>query len=248
MVLVTGPTGSGKTTSLYSALQELNKTSRNISTAEDPVEYNLMGINQVQMQESVGLNFATALRAFLRQDPNIIMVGEIRDFETAEIAVKAALTGHLVLSTLHTNDAPSTISRLLNMGVEPFLVTASVNLILAQRLARKICAECKQEIETNVKALTDLGVKPEVAATTKMFKGAGCRTCSNTGYKGRIAIYEAMPFSEPLKELVLQGGSAAEIKAEMIRQGVKTLRLSGISKLLEGVTTVEEVLRVSVAD
>jgi type IV pilus assembly protein PilB len=248
MVLVTGPTGSGKTTSLYSALQELNKTTRNISTAEDPVEYNLMGINQVQMHEDVGLNFATALRSFLRQDPNIIMVGEIRDFETAEIAVKAALTGHLVLSTLHTNDAPSTISRLLNMGVEPFLVTASVNLILAQRLARKICSECRGPIETNVKALTDLGVKPDVAIKLQLFKGAGCRTCSNTGYKGRIAIYEVMPFIEPLKELVLQGASTAELKAESIRQGMKSLRMSGIQKLIEGVTTVEEVLRVSVAD
>jgi len=248
MVLVTGPTGSGKTTSLYSALQELNKTTRNISTAEDPVEYNLMGINQVQMHEDVGLNFATALRSFLRQDPNIIMVGEIRDFETAEIAVKAALTGHLVLSTLHTNDAPSTVSRLLNMGVEPFLVTASVNLILAQRLARKICSECKQPIETNTKALIDLGVKADIAQKLQMFKGSGCRTCSNTGYKGRIAIYEVMPFSEPLKELVLQGASTAEVKAEAIRGGMKSLRMSGIEKLIAGITTVEEVLRVSVAD
>jgi type IV pilus assembly protein PilB len=248
MVLVTGPTGSGKTTSLYSALQELNKTTRNISTAEDPVEYNLMGINQVQMHEDVGLNFATALRAFLRQDPNIIMVGEIRDFETAEIAVKAALTGHLVLSTLHTNDAPSTVSRLLNMGVEPFLVTASVNLILAQRLARKICSECKQPIESNVRALTDLGIKPDVAQKLQLYKGAGCRTCSNTGYKGRIAIYEVMPFTEPLKELVLQGASTAEVKAEAIRGGMKSLRMSGIEKLVAGITTVEEVLRVSVAD
>ncbi len=248
MVLVTGPTGSGKTTSLYSALQELNKTTRNISTAEDPVEYNLMGINQVQMHEDVGLNFATALRSFLRQDPNIIMVGEIRDFETAEIAVKAALTGHLVLSTLHTNDAPSTISRLLNMGVEPFLVTASVNLILAQRLARKICSECKAPIEANTKALTDLGMKPDQAAKVKLYKGSGCRTCSNTGYKGRIAIYEVMSFNEPLKELVLQGASTAEVKAEAIRGGMKSLRMAGIEKLIEGITTVEEVLRVSVAD
>ncbi|HXU70100.1 MAG TPA: type IV-A pilus assembly ATPase PilB [Polyangia bacterium] len=248
MVLVTGPTGSGKTTSLYSALQELNKTTRNISTAEDPVEYNLMGINQVQMHEDVGLNFATALRSFLRQDPNIIMVGEIRDFETAEIAVKAALTGHLVLSTLHTNDAPSTVSRLLNMGVEPFLVTASVNLILAQRLARKICSECKQSIESNPKALTDLGMKPDIAQKLQMYKGAGCRTCSNTGYKGRIAIYEVMAFTEPLKELVLQGASTAEVKAEAIRGGMKSLRMSGIEKLIAGITTVEEVLRVSVAD
>jgi type IV pilus assembly protein PilB len=248
MVLVTGPTGSGKTTTLYSALSELNQTSDNISTAEDPVEYNVPGIKQVQMHEEVGLNFATGLRAFLRQDPNIIMVGEIRDFETAEIAVKAALTGHLVLSTLHTNDAPSTVSRLLNMGVEPFLVTASVNLILAQRLARKICQECKVPIETNVKALVDLGVKPDIAQKLQLYKGSGCRTCSNTGYKGRIALYEVMPFYDPLKELVLQGASTTELKAEAIRLGMKSLRMSGIQKLIEGITTIEEVLRVSVAD
>src|SRR5689334_12493881 len=248
MVLVTGPTGSGKTTSLYSALSDLNKITENISTAEDPVEYNLPGINQVQMNDDIGLNFAAALRAFLRQDPDIIMVGEIRDFETAEIAVKAALTGHLVLSTLHTNDAPSTINRLLNMGVEPFLVTASVNLILAQRLARKVCAECKQPLETNMKALTDLGVKPEQTKGVQLFKGAGCRVCSNTGYKGRIALYEVMPFSEPLKELVLQGASAAELKAEMIRNNINTLRLAGIRKIMEGVTTPEEILRVTVGD
>ena len=248
MVLVTGPTGSGKTTSLYSALQELNKPTRNISTAEDPVEYNLMGINQVQMNEDVGLNFATALRSFLRQDPNILMVGEIRDFETAEIAVKAALTGHLVLSTLHTNDAPSTVSRLLNMGVEPFLVTASVNLILAQRLARRICQQCRQPVEKNMKALLDLGMKPEIAEKTQLFKGQGCQACANTGYKGRIALYECMPFYDPLKELVLQGASTTEIKAEAIRCGMKSLRTSGLQKLAEGVTTPEEVLRVSVAD
>jgi type IV pilus assembly protein PilB len=248
MVLVTGPTGSGKTTTLYSALSELNKITENISTAEDPVEYNLPGINQVQMNDDIGLNFAASLRAFLRQDPDIIMVGEIRDFETAEIAVKAALTGHLVLSTLHTNDAPSTINRLLNMGVEPFLVTASVNLILAQRLARKICNDCKRVIEPNPKALTDLGMKPEVAARLKLQKGAGCRTCSNTGYKGRIALYEVMAFSDTLKEMVLQGASTAELKTEAIKQGMKTLRMSGLSKIAEGVTTVEEVGRVTAAD
>jgi type IV pilus assembly protein PilB len=248
MVLVTGPTGSGKTTTLYSALAELNKSTRNISTAEDPVEFNLPGINQVQMHDDIGLNFATALRSFLRQDPNIIMVGEVRDFETAEIAVKAALTGHLVLSTLHTNDAPSTISRLLNMGVEPFLVTASVNLVVAQRLARKICGECKEEVERNDQALLDMGMKPDDVEKTKVFKGTGCKTCSNTGYKGRIALYEVMPFIDSLKELVLQGASAAELKAEMIRNGINTLRLAGITKIVEGVTTPEEVLRVSVAD
>jgi type IV pilus assembly protein PilB len=248
MVLVTGPTGSGKTTTLYSALSELNKTTRNISTAEDPVEYNLGGINQVQMNDAVGLNFAAALRSFLRQDPNIIMVGEIRDFETAEIAVKAALTGHLVLSTLHTNDAPSTISRLLNMGIEPFLVTASCNLILAQRLCRKICPECKQPVEKNVPALVKLGMKQEVAEAISLYRGTGCRNCSGTGYKGRIALYEVMPFYEGLKEIVLQGGSAAEIKAEAIRCGLQTLRMSGLKKLAEGITTPEEIMRVSVGD
>src|SRR5262249_43280262 len=217
MVLVTGPTGSGKTPTLYSALQELNKTSDNISTAEDPVEFNLPGINQVQMHDDIGLNFAAALRSFLRQDPDIIMVGEIRDFETAEIAVKAALTGHLVLSTLHTNDAPSTVTRLLNMGVEPFLVTASVNLVMAQRLARKICKDCKVEIPPNPQALIDIGVSQEIAEVSKLYKGEGCKTCNSTGYKGRIALYEVMPFTDPLRELVLQGASAAELKAEAIR-------------------------------
>jgi type IV pilus assembly protein PilB len=248
MVLVTGPTGSGKTTTLYSALSELNTTERNISTAEDPVEFNLPGINQVQMHEDIGLNFATALRAFLRQDPNIIMVGEIRDFETAEIAVKAALTGHLVLSTLHTNDAPSTISRMLNMGVEPFLVTASVNLVVAQRLARKICAECKQPAEKHPEALARMGFTPEQIQKANVMHGTGCGVCNNTGYKGRVALYEVMPFVDALKELVLQGASAAEIKAEMIRQGFKTLRMSGITKIIEGTTTPEEVLRTTVED
>jgi type IV pilus assembly protein PilB len=248
MVLVTGPTGSGKTTTLYSALSELNTIERNISTAEDPVEFNLPGINQVQMHEDIGLNFATALRAFLRQDPNIIMVGEVRDFETAEIAVKAALTGHLVLSTLHTNDAPSTISRLLNMGVEPFLVTASVNLVVAQRLARKICSECKAPAEKHPEALARMGFTEDQIARGTIMHGTGCGTCNSTGYKGRVALYEIMPFVDSLKELVLQGASAAEIKAQMIREGVKTLRMAGITKILEGVTTPEEVLRTTVED
>jgi type IV pilus assembly protein PilB len=249
MVLVTGPTGSGKTTTLYSALTELNKITTNISTAEDPVEYNLPGINQVQMHEEIGLNFATALRAFLRQDPNIIMVGEIRDFETAEIAVKAALTGHLVLSTLHTNDAPSTVSRLLNMGVEPFLVTASLNLVVAQRLARKICTECREPVpERHDEALLSMGMTEEHIASGTVYHGRGCGLCNNTGYRGRIALYEVMPFSDPLKELVLQGASAAELKAEMIRQSVRSLRMAGIHKILEGVTTPEEVLRTTVDD
>jgi type IV pilus assembly protein PilB len=248
MVLVTGPTGSGKTTTLYSALAELNTTASNISTAEDPVEFNLPGINQVQMHEDIGLNFATALRSFLRQDPNIIMVGEIRDFETAEIGVKAALTGHLVLSTLHTNDAPSTVSRLLNMGVEPFLVTASVNLVLAQRLARKICPECKEPAEKRPQVLRDLGMTEEQIASGTLHVGKGCNYCGETGYRGRIALYEVMPFADNLKELVLQGASSAELKLEMIRNGVQTLRMSGINKILEGVTTPEEVLRTTVAD
>jgi type IV pilus assembly protein PilB len=248
MVLVTGPTGSGKTTTLYSALSELNTTDTNISTAEDPVEFNLHGINQVQMHEDIGLNFATALRAFLRQDPNIIMVGEIRDFETAEIAVKAALTGHLVLSTLHTNDAPSTVSRLLNMGIEPFLVTASVNLVLAQRLARRICSDCKVPAEKHPEALLKMGMTEEQVRKGTIYKGKGCGTCNQTGYKGRVALYEVMPFTDPLKELVLQGASAAELKAEMIRGGTQSLRLAGIQKILEGVTTPEEVLRTTVED
>jgi type IV pilus assembly protein PilB len=248
MVLVTGPTGSGKTTTLYSALSELNTTDTNISTAEDPVEFNLHGINQVQMHEDIGLNFATALRAFLRQDPNIIMVGEIRDFETAEIAVKAALTGHLVLSTLHTNDAPSTVSRLLNMGIEPFLVTASVNLVLAQRLARRICSDCKIPAEKHPEALLKMGMTDEQIRNGKIMKGKGCGTCNQTGYKGRVALYEVMPFTDPLKELVLQGASAAELKSEMIRGGTQSLRLAGIQKILEGVTTPEEVLRTTVED
>ncbi len=248
MVLVTGPTGSGKTTTLYSALTELNQPETNISTAEDPVEYNLMGINQVQMHEDIGLNFAAALRSFLRQDPDIIMVGEIRDFETAEIAVKAALTGHLVLSTLHTNDAPSTVSRLLNMGVEPFLVTASVNLVLAQRLARKICEECRTEVHVDRSVLLDIGVPESQVASMKVFRGSGCRTCNGTGYKGRIALYEVMPFTERLKEMVLQGCSTAELKEEMIRDGVSTLRMAGIEKIKVGVTTIDEILRVTAAD
>ncbi|PIE19937.1 MAG: type IV-A pilus assembly ATPase PilB [Proteobacteria bacterium] len=248
MCLVTGPTGSGKTTTLYSAMADLNKTTENISTAEDPIEYNLPGINQVQMHEDIGLGFANALRSFLRQDPDIIMVGEIRDFETAEIAVKAALTGHMVLSTLHTNDAPSTINRLLNMGVEPFLVTASVNLILAQRLARRICKDCIEEIPANPQSLIDMGMSPEDAAAVRMQKGRGCRTCNDTGYKGRVALYEVMTMGEELKEMVLQGASTAELKAEAIRLGMQTLRMAGIRKIIEGVTTPEEVIRVSAAD
>ncbi|MFO0643683.1 MAG: type IV-A pilus assembly ATPase PilB [Polyangiaceae bacterium] len=250
MVLVTGPTGSGKTTTLYSALSDLNKVGTNISTAEDPVEYNLHGINQVQMHDEIGLNFAMALRAFLRQDPDVLMVGEIRDFETAEIAVKAALTGHMVLSTLHTNDAPATISRLLNMGVEPFLITASVNLVLAQRLARKICVDCKQQIMVDDAVLRDIGFNAEQIARCqgRLWKGAGCRTCNGSGYKGRVALYEVMRFTENLKEMVLQGSSTAELKMGAIKGGMTTLRMSGINKALDGVTTTEEILRVTMSD
>ncbi len=248
MVLVTGPTGSGKTTTLYSALSELNQPDVNISTAEDPVEYNLHGINQVQMHDEIGLNFAMALRSFLRQDPDIIMVGEIRDFETAEISVKAALTGHMVLSTLHTNDAPATISRMLNMGVEPFLITASVNLVLAQRLARRVCMDCKREVELDHQAMLDMGVSEEQLQTARVVKGAGCNTCNGTGYKGRVALYEVMKFTDNLKEMVLQGASTAELKVAAIREGMSTLRASGIRKVLEGVTTPEEILRVTMSD
>jgi type IV pilus assembly protein PilB len=248
MVLVTGPTGSGKTTSLYSALSELNKTSQNISTAEDPVEINMMGINQVQIHEAIGLNFAAALRSFLRQDPDIIMVGEIRDFETAEVAIKAALTGHLVLSTLHTNDAPSTIIRLLNMGIESFLVSSAVNLVVAQRLVRRVCGECRAEEDVGAEALLELGVTEEELGTFKCYKGGGCVACNNTGYRGRMALYEVMPMHEQIRELVLLGASAAEIKKESIRLGMITLRRSGINKLKQGITSIEEVIRSSVKD
>lgn len=249
MVLVTGPTGSGKTTTLYSAMSELNQTNDNLCTAEDPVEFNLPGINQVQMHEDIGLNFAAALRSFLRQDPDIIMVGEIRDFETCEIAIKAALTGHLVLSTLHTNDAPSTVSRMLNMGIEPFLITAALNVIVAQRLVRRICNECKEPSTTaNAEILRELQVPQQHIGKFQVMRGRGCETCSNTGHKGRIAIYEVMTASDSLKEAILNGASAAEIKQAAIRGGMKTLRQSAISKLIDGLTTVEEVGRVTAAD
>ena len=248
MVLVTGPTGSGKTTTLYSGLNHLNKPGINIMTAEDPVEYNFMGINQVQVKEEIGLTFASALRSFLRQDPDIIMVGEIRDFETAEIAVKAALTGHLVLSTLHTNDAPSTISRLLNMGIEPFLVSSSVILVLAQRLARKVCTQCKVEDKVPAQALTKVGFSEEEAKAIRCFKGKGCQICNNSGYKGRIALYEIMPINDEVRELILEGASSNEIKKTMVKQGVKTLRMSGLTKVKEGITSLEEILRVTFGD
>ena len=249
MVLVTGPTGSGKTTTLYSALSELNTVGENLSTAEDPVEFNLTGINQVQMHEDIGLNFAAALRSFLRQDPDIIMVGEIRDFETAEIAVKAALTGHMVLSTLHTNDAPSTVNRLLNMGIEPFLVASSVNCIVAQRLARRICSECKiPDPEVTLEDLVKAGMSEDEAKGIKPHTGGGCSVCSDTGFKGRIAVYEVMIMTEELKEFVLNGASATEIKREAIRGGMVTLRRSALNMMHGENITLSEVFRVSTSD
>ena len=246
MVLVTGPTGSGKTNTLYSAISRVNTPETNIMTAEDPVEFNLHGINQVQTKESIGLTFAEALRALLRQDPNIILIGEIRDFETAEIAVKAALTGHLVLSTLHTNDAPSTISRLMNMGIEPFLVATSVNLICAQRLVRRICKDCKEEIHVPPKALVDIGFSPEEAETVKIYKGRGCPTCNNSGYKGRVGLFEVLEITEEIREMILTGCSALELKRRAVEEGMLTLRMSGLEKIKQGITTIDEVVRETV--
>jgi type IV pilus assembly protein PilB len=247
IVLVTGPTGSGKTNTLYSAIAQLNKPDTNIMTAEDPVEFNLPGINQVQIKDAIGLNFASALRAFLRQDPNIILVGEIRDYETAEIAVKAALTGHLVLSTLHTNDAPSTVSRLVNMGIEPFLVGTAVNLIQAQRLIRRICNNCKEELrDVPSKTLIEIGFPPEEVGTFKLYKGRGCPVCNGTGYKGRVGLYEVMEISEGIRDLIMVGATAVEIKRKALEEGMLTLRMSGLEKIKAGVTSIEEVLRETV--
>jgi type IV pilus assembly protein PilB len=242
MVLVTGPTGSGKTTTLYSALTELNKPTDNLSTAEDPVEYNLEGINQVQINKEVGLTFASVLRALLRQDPDTVLVGEIRDYETAEVAIQAALTGHLVLSTLHTNDAPSSITRLVNMGVEPFLVVAALNTVVAQRLLRTICIKCRTEATYPKEKLAELGISRESVDRMRLFRGAGCPACNQTGYKGRVAIYEVLDFSGTLKEMVLRGDSIIEVKKQAIREGMKTLRMSALTKAAEGRTTLEEAL------
>ncbi|CAN5470331.1 type IV-A pilus assembly ATPase PilB [soil metagenome] len=246
MVLVTGPTGSGKTNTLYSALQSLNTPETNIMTAEDPVEFNLQGINQVQMKEQIGLNFAAALRSFLRQDPNIVLVGEIRDFETAEIAIKAALTGHLVLSTLHTNDAPSTISRLVNMGIEPFLVATSVNIIQAQRLIRRICSDCKEEVHMPPEGLLEVGFKKSEVNDIRLYKGKGCTTCNNTGFKGRVGLYEVMEITDELRELIIIGASAMELRRKAIELGMLTLRESGLCKIRAGITTIEEVVKETV--
>jgi type IV pilus assembly protein PilB len=246
MVLVTGPTGSGKTNTLYSSISRINTVETNIMTAEDPVEFNLVGVNQVQVRENIGLNFAAALRSFLRQDPNIILVGEIRDFETAEIAVKAALTGHLVLSTLHTNDAPSTINRLMNMGIEPFLVASSLNLVCAQRLVRRICKNCSEPHPAPPEALMQAGFNAEDAGTVVPNKGKGCEKCNNTGYKGRVGLYEVMEITEELRELILVGASGLELRRKAVEEGMITLRGSGLLKVKLGVTTIEEVVRETV--
>jgi type IV pilus assembly protein PilB len=247
MVLVTGPTGSGKTQTLYSAISRINTPETNIMTAEDPVEFNLVGINQVQMKEQIGLNFAAALRSFLRQDPNIILVGEVRDFETAEVAIKAALTGHLVLSTLHTNDAPSSINRLMNMGIEPFLVASSVHLIVAQRLVRKICNNCKEPLEIPPQALENIGFDKQEIKTLKLFKGKGCERCSGTGYRGRLGLFEVMTVDTDMRELILSGASATELRDKARDAGMISLRRSGLQKIRDGATTIEEVMRETIA-
>jgi len=248
MCLVTGPTGSGKTTTLYSALEELNKIDSNISTVEDPVEFNLQGVNQCNIRKEVGLDFASALKSFLRQDPDIIMVGEIRELEVGEIAVEAALTGHLVLSTLHTNDAASTITRLLNMGIEPFLVVGSLNVVVAQRLCRKICPFCKVEDSIPISQLVSCGISKNSAKQVKVYRGTGCKECNSTGYKGRIAIYEVLNISPSIKELILKNKSSDEIKKQAIREGMKTLRMSALIKAVKGLTTLDEVVTNSSTD
>lgn len=248
MCLVTGPTGSGKTTTLYSGLAELNKVKTNISTAEDPVEFNLDGINQVNVRKEVGLTFASALKAFLRQDPDIIMVGEIRDLEVGEIAVEAALTGHLVLSTLHTNDAPSTVTRLLNMGIEPFLVVGSLNVVVAQRLCRRICTECREVVDASVEELIACGIAPSSASKIKVYEGKGCEYCNNSGYKGRVAIYEVLDMTAGVKDLVLKHASADEIKKQAIKDGMKTLRMCALTKVAQGLTTLSEAVMNSASD
>jgi type IV pilus assembly protein PilB len=249
MCLVTGPTGSGKTTTLYSAMSALNQIHTNISTAEDPVEFNLSGINQVNVRKDIGLTFATSLKAFLRQDPDVIMVGEIRDLETGDIAVEAALTGHLVLSTLHTNDAPSTVTRLVNMGIEPFLVTGAVNVVVAQRLCRRICPDCKiEDKKTTIDELVAAGIARRSAEKIKVYRGKGCKNCNGSGYKGRVAIYEVMDMTAGVKEIILKLGSNDEVKKQAIKDGMKTLRMSALTKLAQGVTTFEEVVTNSSSD
>ena len=247
MILITGPTGSGKTTTLYSAISTINAPEHNIMTAEDPVEYNLKGVNQVQINESIGRTFAGVLRSFLRQDPDVILVGETRDLETAQISIRAALTGHLVFTTLHTNDCPSTVARLVDMGVQPFLLSSALLLIVAQRLGRRICKDCKEPIDGHEDDLVPYGHVPEGRGRVTFFKGKGCQTCNFTGMKGRVAIYEVMPITEELRGVILKGGQTAEIREMAQQQGMKTLRQAGLIKVLEGTTTVEEVIRVSLS-
>ena len=247
IVMVTGPTGSGKTNTLYSAIAQLNDPTVNILTAEDPIEFNLAGINQVQMKEQIGLTFASAMRSFLRQDPDIILVGEIRDFETAEIAVKAALTGHLVLSTLHTNDAPSTVNRLMNMGIEPFLVATAVNCIAAQRLVRKVCTGCAEDVDTSPQTLIQIGFAPDEVKSLKVKRGRGCESCKHTGYKGRLGLFEVLSFTDEIRDMILTGASSIELKRRAVEEGMVTLRVAGLHKIRDGVTTLEEVLRETVA-
>jgi type IV pilus assembly protein PilB len=247
MVLITGPTGSGKTTTLYSAIHTINSPEVNIMTAEDPVEYNLAGVNQVQVNDAVGRTFAAVLRSFLRQDPDVILVGETRDLETAQIGIRAALTGHLVLSTLHTNDCPSTVARLMDMGVPPFLLASSLLLILAQRLGRKVCAECREPTEIDEGRLVALGHAPTGAGKITIYHGKGCQVCNFTGLKGRVAIYEVMPITEELRTLIIRNAPTAEIRALAKSQGMKTLREAGIQKVVEGVTSIDEVLRVTLS-
>ena len=247
MVLITGPTGSGKTTTLYSAISTINSPEHNIMTAEDPVEYNLKGVNQVQVNEGVGRTFAAVLRSFLRQDPDVILVGETRDLETAQISIRAALTGHLVFTTLHTNDCPSTVARLFDMGIQPFLLSSALLVILAQRLGRRICKDCKYPVEGKEEDLAPYGHVPQGLANATFYKGKGCGTCNFTGMKGRVAIYEVMPVTETLRDMILKAASTAELREQAQRDGMKTLRQSGLMKVLEGVTTVEEVLRVTLS-
>ena len=243
-----GPTGSGKTTTLYSALSEINSISKNLVTAEDPVEFNLEGINQVNVKSDIGLTFASALKSFLRQDPDIIMVGEIRDLEVAEIAVEAALTGHMVLSTLHTNDAPSTVTRLVSMGIEPFLLAASLNVVAAQRLCRKICIVCKAPVSVPIESLVGIGFSAKIAQKIKIFKGKGCEHCNGTGYQGRVAIYEVLQVTPAIKRMMIKRPSAEELKIQGMKEGMKTLRMSALMKVVQGLTTIEEALNNSASD
>jgi type IV pilus assembly protein PilB len=245
MILITGPTGSGKTTTLYSAIHTINSPDINIMTAEDPVEYNLRGVNQVQINEEIGRTFASALRAFLRQDPDVILVGETRDLETAQIGIRAALTGHLVLTTLHTNDCPSTVARLLDMGIPPFLVSSSLTLILAQRLGRKVCKDCKQPYDADEETLVPYGHVSQGLGKISFYKGKGCATCNFTGMKGRVAIYEVMPINQDIRDLIIRNAPAVEIGEAAQRQGMRTLRQNALQKVIDGGMTIEEVLRVT---